>query len=116
MSTIQEVVPMRGSEQGIALLIDSWRNQIKYDQQYREFQQNAIEAIQRVQKKNPDYKGVIKWKVDETHLKRFGMKKLCIIDNGEGMTAEEMHRNINNLGGSSRNNQNSNFGCGAKIV
>ena len=51
MSTIQEVVPMRGSEQGIALLIDSWRNQIKYDQQYREFQQNAIEAIQRVQKK-----------------------------------------------------------------
>ena len=116
MSTIQEVVPMRGSEQGIALLIDSWRNQIKYDQQYREFQQNAIEAIQRVQKKNPDYRGVIKWKVDETHLKRFGMKKLCIIDNGEGMTAEEMHRNINNLGGSSRNNQNSNFGCGAKIA
>jgi len=116
MNTIQEVVPMRGSEQGIALLIDSWRNQIKYDQQYREFQQNAIEAIQRVQKRTPEYRGVIKWKVDETHFKKFGVKKLCIIDNGEGMTAEEMHRNINNLGGSSRNNQNSNFGCGAKIA
>jgi len=116
MNTIQEVVPMRGSEQGIAMLIDSWRNQIKYDQQYREFQQNSIEAIQRVQKQNPEYKGVIKWKVDEKYFEKHGVKKLCIIDNGEGMTAEDMHRNINNLGGSSRNNAHHNYGCGAKIA
>ena len=56
MSTIQEVVPMKGSEQGLSMLIDSWRNQIKHDQQYREFQRNSIESIERVQKKDPLFK------------------------------------------------------------
>ena len=51
MNTIQEVVPMRGSEQGIALLIDSWRNQIKYDQQYREFQQMLLKLFKEFRKK-----------------------------------------------------------------
>ena len=113
---ITEVTQMTGGSEGISLLIDSWRNQISQDQQYREFTQNSIESIERVQKKNPDYKGIIKWDVDQTYFKKYGVKKLCIIDNGEGMTPQEMLENINTLGGSTRNNQYHNHGCGAKIA
>ena len=41
---------MTGGSEGISLLIDSWRNQIAQDQQYREFTQNSIESVKRVQK------------------------------------------------------------------
>ena len=113
---ITEVTQMTGSAEGLSLLIDSWRNQIAQDQQYREFTQNSIESIKRVQKKNPEYKGIIKWCIDERYLKKHKVKKLCIIDNGEGMTPQEMLLNINSLGGSTRNNEHYNHGCGAKIA
>ena len=116
MKKITEVTQMTGSAEGLSLLIDSWRNQIAHDQQYREFTQNSIESIKRVQKKNPEYKGIIKWEIDETYFKKYGVKKLCIIDNGEGMTPEEMMKNLNSLGGSTRNNEYYNHGCGAKIA
>ena len=113
---ITEVTQMTGSAEGLSLLIDSWRNQISQDQQYREFTKNSIESIKRVQKKNPEYKGVIKWSIDERYLNKHKVKKLCIIDNGEGMTPQEMLLNINSLGGSTRNNEHYNHGCGAKIA
>ena len=113
---ITEVTQMTGSAEGLSLLIDSWRNQIAQDQQYREFTQNSIESIKRVQKKNPEYKGVIKWGIDERYFKKHKVTKLCIIDNGEGMTPQEMLLNINSLGGSTRNNEHYNHGCGAKIA
>ena len=113
---ITEVTQMTGGSEGISLLIDSWRNQISQDQQYREFTQNSIESIKRVQKKNPDYKGIIKWCIDERFLKKHKVRKLCIIDNGEGMTPSEMLLNLNSLGGSTRNNEYYNHGCGAKIA
>jgi len=113
---ITEVTQMTGGSEGISLLIDSWRNQIAQDQQYREFTQNSIESIKRVQRENPEYKGTIKWSVDERYFKKHKVKKLCIIDNGEGMTPSEMLLNINSLGGSTRNNEHYNHGCGAKIA
>ena len=113
---ITEVTQMTGSAEGLSLLIDSWRNQISQDQQYREFTQNSIESIKRVQKENPEYKGIIKWGIDERYFKKHKVKKLCIIDNGEGMTPQEMLTNINSLGGSTRNNEHYNHGCGAKIA
>ena len=113
---ITEVTQMTGGSEGISLLIDAWRSQIQQDQQYREFTQNSIESIKRVQKKNPEYKGIIKWEVDETYFNKRKVKKLCIIDNGEGMTPQEMLLNINSLGGSTRNNEHYNHGCGAKIA
>ena len=113
---ITEVTQMTGGSEGISLLIDSWRNQISQDQQYREFTQNSIESIKRVQKQNPEYKGIIKWGIDERYLNKHKVKKLCIIDNGEGMTPQEMLLNLNSLGGSTRNNEYYNHGCGAKIA
>ena len=113
---ITVVTQMTGSAEGLSLLIDSWRNQISQDQQYREFTQNSIESIKRVQKQNPEYKGIIKWGIDERYLNKHKVKKLCIIDNGEGMTPQEMLLNLNSLGGSTRNNEYYNHGCGAKIA
>ena len=77
---ITEVTQMTGGSEGISLLIDAWRNQIQQDQQYREFTQNSIESIERVQKKNPDYKGIIKWPTLYLHKKcilRFKAHKFC---------------------------------------
>ena len=91
---ITEVTQMTGGSEGISLLIDSWRNQISQDQQYREFTQNSIESVKRVQKQNPEHKGIIKWEVDEPYFNQCKVKKLCIIDNGEGMTPQEMLENI----------------------
>ena len=113
---ITVVTQMTGGSEGISLLIDSWRNQISQDQQYREFTQNSIESIKGVQKQNPEYKGIIKWGIDERYLNKHKVKKLCIIDNGEGMTPQEMLLNLNSLGGSTRNNEYYNHGCGAKIA
>jgi hypothetical protein len=116
MRQIQEVLPMTGGNKGISLLIDSWRNQISHDQQYREFTQNSIESIKRVQKKDPSFKGLIKWEVDENYYRKHKVQKLSIIDNGEGMTPQEMIENLNSLGSSSGNNEYYNHGCGAKIA
>ncbi len=73
---ITEVTQMTGGSEGISLLIDSWRNQIAQDQQYREFTQNSIESIKRVQRENPEYKGTIKWGVDERYFKKHKVKKV----------------------------------------
>ncbi len=83
------VIPIRGNEYGMTDMIDVWRSSITFDQQYREFTQNSIESIQRVQQKNSLYKGEILW----TTCKYKGVNKLTIIDNGEGMTPEQILKN-----------------------
>jgi HSP90 family molecular chaperone len=63
----------------------------------RELTQNAIEAIERTPKK----KGEIVWDVDWTSYElEKGEFKLCITDNGDGMTGEEMVKYINQLSSS----------------
>lgn len=81
----------------------------------RELTQNAIEAIGRVQTK----KGHIVWDVEWNRydLTDGGPYKLCIIDDGDGMTGEEMVRYINRLSSSlSIQAIDGNFGVGAKIA
>jgi hypothetical protein len=76
-------------------------------QYLRELTQNSVEAIAR--KNQP---GQITWTYDE----HGGVKKLTIIDTGDGMTQEEMQRYLNHLSSSSsRQAFDSNFGLGAKI-
>ena len=72
---ITEVTNMTTDSEGLSRLIDSWRNQIAHDQQYREFTQNSIESVKRVQKQNPEYKGIIKWEIDESYYKKHKVKK-----------------------------------------
>jgi hypothetical protein len=76
-------------------------------QYLRELTQNAIEAIDR--KKAP---GLITWTFDE----HGGVRKLTILDNGDGMSDEEMQRYLNHLSSSSsRQAFDGNYGVGAKI-
>lgn len=78
----------------------------------RELTQNAIQAIQRTGKP-----GEITWDCDWNTLDLQGVKKLCIIDSGDGMTGPEMVEHINALS-SSREEQSfiGNYGLGAKIA
>jgi len=81
----------------------------------RELTQNSIEAILRT--KEP--KGQIAWDVDWTshELGEYGAYKLSIIDNGDGMTGDEMIRYINQLSSSLEDPSfEGNYGVGAKIA
>ena len=77
------------------------------DLQYiRELTQNALEAGARS----------IVWDVDWTLFEMNGRFKLCCIDDGVGMTGEEMVKHINRLSSSGRTQAiDANFGVGAKI-
>jgi hypothetical protein len=78
----------------------------------RELTQNSIEAINRTGKP-----GEIVWDVDWVALDLDNKKKLCIIDNGDGMTGDEMVKYINKLSSSSSlQAMGANYGVGAKIA
>jgi len=79
----------------------------------RELTQNSIESILRL----PERKGEILWDVDWITYDLNGVYKLCITDNGEGMTGEEMIKYINHLSSSGGvQAHNANYGVGAKIA
>ncbi|OFZ89158.1 MAG: hypothetical protein A2V78_15875 [Betaproteobacteria bacterium RBG_16_64_18] len=79
----------------------------------RELTQNSIEAILRTPKKS----GEIVWDVDWTTYDLTGIYKLCVTDNGDGMTGEDMLRYINHLSSSGGvQAHNANYGVGAKIA
>jgi hypothetical protein len=79
----------------------------------RELTQNSLDAIARTSTGS----GTIVWDVDWAYLDLTGVYKLCIIDDGVGMTGQEMVRYINNLSASVHTQSHSgNFGVGAKIA
>lgn len=79
-------------------------------QYVRELTQNAIEAIVRAGRND----GQITW---EASVHPGPVPKLSIVDNGEGMTGDEMIRYINTLSSSgSRQALDGNYGVGAKIA
>lgn len=79
----------------------------------RELTQNSIEGIVRL----PDKSGEVVWDVDWNHHTLTGLFKLCVIDNGVGMTGEEMMQYINALSSSVNVLSNTgNYGVGAKIA
>jgi hypothetical protein len=79
----------------------------------RELTANAIEAIQN----SLDGRGEIRWEIDVAWTAASGASKLCITDNGTGMTAEEMLKYVNKLSSSvHQQSHTGNFGIGAKIA
>lgn len=79
----------------------------------RELTQNAIEGIHRLPEKN----GEVIWDVDWNYHTLTGIFKLCAIDNGVGMTGEEMTQYINALSSSVNVlSKTGNYGVGAKIA
>jgi hypothetical protein len=82
-------------------------------QQYRELTQNAIEAILM----RPDKTGEIVWDVDWDIVERTGIYKLCVTDNGIGMSEDDLHKYINHLSSSGKLQALfANYGIGAKIA
>lgn len=102
----------------IAFLLDRLAADTPPNQQIRELTQNAIEAVQR-RRKFDSSEGVIRWDVDWDHLKRTGVYKLSIVDNGDGMTPPQMLEYLNSLavqGANQTQGISENFGVGAKIT
>jgi hypothetical protein len=108
--------PMRVAN--MAFLLDRLAADTPPNQQIRELTQNALEAVQRRQKVDPN-EGLIRWDIDWDHLKRTGHYKLSVVDNGDGMTPEQMHEYLNALavqGAGQTQSISQNFGVGAKIT
>ena len=79
----------------------------------RELTQNALEGIQRL----PEKAGEVIWDVDWNYHALTGIFKLSVIDNGIGMTGEEMMHYINALSSSVNVlSATGNYGVGAKIA
>ncbi len=79
----------------------------------RELSQNSIESIIRT----PDNTGDVVWDMDWNYFDLTGYLKLSVIDNGDGMTGQEMVRYINQLSSSaSEQSFIGNYGVGAKIA
>src|SRR5687768_8140752 len=77
----------------------------------RELTQNSIEAIL----DTPEKSGEIVWDADWDYFDLTNIFKLCIIDNGVGMTGAEMVNYINQLSSSVHPQSHAgNFGVGAK--
>lgn len=84
-------------------------------QEYRELTENAIEAAVRSLAAG-EKAGKILWEVDWQFLEAFKAWKLCIIDDGDGMTGEDQVRYINHLSSSSaKQSLEGNYGVGAKV-
>lgn len=81
-------------------------------QYVRELTKNAIEAIER-----SGEPGTIIWDYEKVVFDLEGVRKLCIIDTGDGMTGDEMVRFINQLSSSAgQQSFQGNYGVGAKIA
>ena len=78
----------------------------------RELTKNSMEAVQRT-----GTKGTIIWDYEPIMFEHQGVRKLSIIDTGDGMTGDEMVKFINQLSSSmGTQSLHGNYGVGAKIA
>jgi len=101
--------PTGVSSSGLTALIQNLGRDCTPSQFLREFTKNAFEAVQRA--------GGGRVEVDydpNFHAKR-GQFKISFIDNGDGMTPDQMVNLLNNLSATQGSNQHQNYGVGAKI-
>jgi hypothetical protein len=106
------------AEEGFPAHLERLGSDCPVQQFLREFVKNSIQAIERYRKINnqPDFKGIIEVDQDKTVLDLNSVSKICFIDNGIGMSGEEMIRYINELSKSSDiQATHENYGIGAKV-
>jgi hypothetical protein len=78
----------------------------------RELTKNSIEAIERI-----GSDGVIVWDYEPVAFELEAIRRLSIVDTGDGMTGDEMVRFINQLSSSlGKQSLQGNYGVGAKIA
>jgi hypothetical protein len=108
---VEKTLPMTVKQTGF--LVDRLGQDCAPLQFLRELTKNSIEAILRT----PDRKGEVVWDVDWDTHDLAQQYKLCIMDNGVGMTGDEMAGYINALSSSVHlQSHEGNFGVGAKIA
>lgn len=109
-STSNRTLPLQVKNTGF--LLDRLSQDCHPLQFLRELTHNSLEAIQR-----NGQPGEIIWDCDWNTYELTGHQKLSIVDNGAGMTGDEMRQYINNLS-ASINTQSmvGNYGVGAKIA
>jgi len=96
----------------IGFLLDRLGQDCHPLQYIRELTKNSMEAIERT-----GSDGVITWDYEPIAFELEGIRRLCIIDTGDGMTGEEMVKFINQLSSSaSKQSLQGNYGVGAKIA
>ncbi len=98
----------------VSKLLNIMANGVPPEQFARELTMNSIEAINRAGTK----KGKIYWGIDPIYKDKYGVEKLMILDNGDGMTPEDMEKHLGTLAveGSNKNHgESGNFGVGGKI-
>lgn len=100
----------------VGFLIERHFAEITPQQFVREYQVNALQAIERAQHNGLVAQGQVVWDRDENTYQKKNLTKLCIIDNGDGMNSDELIKFIGEIS-SGKNGQNldGNFGIGAKI-
>ena len=87
------------------------------DQWKRELTQNAIEAVTRALDAGLITQGEILWDLDWALRDLDGLFKLSILDNGDGMSPDELVQHINELSSSGGvQSLQENYGVGAKIT
>lgn len=97
---------------GLTNLIRNLGRDCTPSQYLREFTKNSIEACQRTGKADAQ----ILLDYNPQYLEDYGVFKLSITDNGDGMSIEQMLNLLNNLSASgARPNEHQNYGVGAKI-
>ena len=95
---MSELMRITVDPNGITKLIQNFALSTRPVQYVREFIKNSVEAIQQVKKLRPDYKGKINVDVNWLFFAASGGKfKISFIDNGIGMTPDEMRENLNQL-------------------
>ena len=105
--------PTAVNPMGLSALIRNLGRDCTPDQYIREFVKNSIEACQRTGLANR------KIVLDLNHgiANKSNIYKLSFIDNGDGMSLEQMNNLLNNLSASgSTANEFANYGVGAKIA
>lgn len=108
------------SAESTSLVLEHHATTAPVEQVYRELGQNGIEAIRRAKAAGVlRGKGFVTFDVDWPHFFRTGIYKLCVIDNGDGMTKAEFEKNLNSLyvnGANMAQGIRGNFGIGAKVT
>jgi len=106
-----DIEPFGFDDEDAGWIVEMFSEPVTNEQFLREFTQNSIEAIQAA-----GGSGHIYWQNDPEEEARLGAPKISIIDNGVGMTGEQMQMLLNRGGKTTkRRGLDGNFGIGAKI-
>jgi hypothetical protein len=112
---MSELMRITVDPNGITKLIQNFALSTRPQQYVREFIKNSVEAIQKVKKLRPGYKGKINVDVNWLFFVTTGKFKISFIDNGIGMSPDEMRENLNQLSKTGGENLHENYGVGGKI-